>query len=162
MLSPPSIVETSAKLATASPPAFLISSTTWAAGPSSCPEPSGLTPGSLTMTRAPSEAARSAHSRPMPRPAPVRAMTLPSSRFAMGLCLSPCSGEPHGGGARGGLLALWVLGPDLEIDELFAVCLVLLLDNSAAGDLFVRVVHAPVAAPERLDSPGVAHKIVDK
>ena len=82
-LSPPSIEETSAKFAVASPPASLISATTCAAGSSSCPLPSGLTPGSFTITRAPSEAASSAVARPIPRPAPVIATTRPSSKFAM-------------------------------------------------------------------------------
>jgi hypothetical protein len=67
----PSQSVTSSWLATASPPAATISSTTWVAGEASAPVPSGLPPRSLTTTLAPSAANRRACSRPMPRPAPV-------------------------------------------------------------------------------------------
>ena len=75
-------------LATAWPPAAVISSTTDWAAETSAPEPSTAPPRSLTTTLAPSEANRSACSRPMPRPAPVMIATLPcnmvqpSSRFS--------------------------------------------------------------------------------
>src|SRR5438105_15073071 len=49
-----------------------------------CSEPSAATPGSLTTTLAPSVAQSSAISRPMPRPAPVTMMDLPSSNLAIG------------------------------------------------------------------------------
>src|ERR1700761_8754683 len=74
---------TVSKLATAVPPRFLISSTTSSAGAALEPEPSDAPPGSLTTTLAPSAAQSSAISRPMPRPAPVTMMTLPSSDLAM-------------------------------------------------------------------------------
>ena len=73
-------------LATAWPPAAVISSTTDWAAEMSAPEPSTAPPRSLTTTLAPSEANRRACSRPMPRPAPVITATLscnmvqPSSR----------------------------------------------------------------------------------
>ena len=53
--------------AIASPPFFLISSTTSCAGPASAPAPSRLAPMSQTTTRAPSCASNSAMPRPMPR-----------------------------------------------------------------------------------------------
>src|SRR4051812_37845306 len=74
---------TVSKLATAVPPRFLISSATSSAGAALEPEPSAATPGSLTTTLAPSAAQSSAISRPMPRPAPVTMMDLPSSDFVM-------------------------------------------------------------------------------
>src|SRR5215475_6696309 len=74
---------TLSKLAIAVPPRFLISSTTSSAGAALVPEPSEAPPGSLTTTFAPSAAQSSAISRPMPRPAPVTTMTLPSSDLAM-------------------------------------------------------------------------------
>src|SRR5882757_6038305 len=73
---------TVSKLATAVPPRFLISSATSSAGAALEPEPSAATPGSLTTTFAPSAAHSSAISRPMPRPAPVTMMDLPSSDLA--------------------------------------------------------------------------------
>src|SRR5215208_491813 len=75
----PSNSATESVLATARPPASVISRTTCAAGPSSCPLPSRLTPASLTTTAAPSSASSSATPRPMPRPAPVTNATCPSS-----------------------------------------------------------------------------------
>src|SRR6202140_3033869 len=72
---------TVSKFATAVPPRFLISSTTSSAGIALDPEPSAAPPGSLTTTLAPSAAQSSAISRPMPRPAPVTMMDLPSSDF---------------------------------------------------------------------------------
>src|SRR3954447_21735294 len=66
-------------LATASPPAPAISSTTCCAGPALEPEPSGAPPRSFTTTFAPSRAKSSACSRPIPLPAPVIAQTRPSS-----------------------------------------------------------------------------------
>src|SRR5262249_45416759 len=73
---------TVSKLGTAVPPRFLISSTTSSAGAALEPEPSAAPPGSLTTTLAPSAAQSSAISRPMPRPAPVTMMDLPSSDLA--------------------------------------------------------------------------------
>src|SRR4051794_16558299 len=78
---------TGSKLATAVPPRFLISSATSSAGAALDPEPSAATPGSLTTTFAPSAAQSSAISRPMPRPAPVTMMDLPSSDFVIGCSL---------------------------------------------------------------------------
>src|ERR1043166_783589 len=74
---------TVSNFATAVPPRFLISSATSSAGAALEPEPSAATPGSLTTTLAPSAAHNSAISRPMPRPAPVTMMDLPSSDLAM-------------------------------------------------------------------------------
>src|SRR5260370_18470121 len=70
----------SAGVATARPPKPLISSTTWAAGPSSPPVPSSSTPRSVTTAGAPWGARRFAIPAPMPRPAPVTIATLPSTR----------------------------------------------------------------------------------
>src|SRR5215469_5329116 len=78
---------TDSKFATAVPPRFLISSTTSSAGAAFDPEPSAAPPGSLTTTLAPSAAQSSAISRPMPRPAPVTTMDLPSSDLAKGASL---------------------------------------------------------------------------
>src|SRR5262249_24576280 len=78
---------TVSKLATAVPPCFLISSTTSSAGAALLPEPSAAPPGSLTTTLAPSAAQSSAISRPMPRPAPVTMMDLPSSDLAQAASL---------------------------------------------------------------------------
>ena len=55
-------------LATAVPPAALISSTTFCAGPTSLPSPFTEVPRSLTTTFAPAAAIASAKSRPMPPP----------------------------------------------------------------------------------------------
>ena len=66
-------------LATALPPACLISSTTACAGPTSAPEPSTAAPTSFTTTLAPSCAISIAIARPMPRPAPVTIATLPAT-----------------------------------------------------------------------------------
>src|SRR5579875_776474 len=85
--SPPAMVAILAMLATAWPPSPLISRTTSSAGPASAPVPSTLTPASLTTTFAPSRAASSAMPRPIPRPAPVIAMTFPSNCPGMGLLL---------------------------------------------------------------------------
>src|SRR5580658_5777714 len=77
-------------LATACPPAAVISSTTDCAAEMSAPEPSTAPPKSLTTTLAPREANKRACSRPMPRPAPVMIATLscsmvqPSSRIRRG------------------------------------------------------------------------------
>src|SRR4051812_13772802 len=75
---------TLSKFATAVPPRFLISSTTSSAGEALDPDPSAATPGSLTTTLAPSAAQSSAISRPIPRPAPVTMIDLPSSDLAIG------------------------------------------------------------------------------
>src|SRR3954466_1486929 len=58
-----------------------------AAGSSSVPCPSRLTPTSFTTMLAPSRAMHSANSRPMPRPDPVTTATRPS-RIPMGLLSS--------------------------------------------------------------------------
>src|SRR5690606_38414497 len=71
-------------LATASPPAARMASTTVCAGPASRPSPLTEAPMSFTTTRAPLAAMASAKSRPMPPPAPVTTTTFPSSiAFAM-------------------------------------------------------------------------------
>src|SRR3954468_7729581 len=77
---PPSQDVMSSKLATAVPPAPLISLTTSSAGRSSLLSPETAAPTSLTTTDAPSDASRRASVRPIPRPAPVMTATLPSSR----------------------------------------------------------------------------------
>ena len=85
-------------LATACPPAAVISSATDCAADTSAPEPSTAPPRSLTTTLAPSDPKRRACSRPMPRPPPVMIATLscnmvqPSSRFS-------CRRGPKGDGA---------------------------------------------------------------
>src|SRR5690242_18366614 len=81
---------TVSKFATAVPPRFLISSTTSSAGEAFDPEPSAATPGSLTTTLAPSAAQSSAISRPMPRPAPVTTIDLPSSDLPCAMDDSRC------------------------------------------------------------------------
>src|ERR1700722_20728362 len=78
-LSAPLQVAIFSVLATAVPPAAVISSTTSRAGPLSAPSPALLPPRSLTTTLAPSLANSSACSRPMPRPAPVMTATRPSN-----------------------------------------------------------------------------------
>src|SRR5438552_6295498 len=64
---------------TAAPPSDSISLHTCAAGSSSVPRPSRLTPTSFTTTLAPSRARHRAMSRPMPRPDPVTTATRSSS-----------------------------------------------------------------------------------
>ena len=76
---PPSQSVTSSWLATPSPPAATISSTTCWAALTSSPDPWSDPPRSLTTTLAPSAANSSAYSRPMPRPAPVMMAIRPSS-----------------------------------------------------------------------------------
>src|ERR1700730_12458400 len=78
-LSAPLQVATFSVLATAVPPAAMISSPTSRAGPLSAPLPALSPPRSLTTTLAPSLANSSACSRPMPRPAPVMTAARPSS-----------------------------------------------------------------------------------
>src|SRR5947209_6867356 len=70
--SPPMAVEMLSWLATAVPPAALISSPTVAAGSESAAR-------SLTTTRAPRRASSRAWQRPSPRPAPVTIATSPSN-----------------------------------------------------------------------------------
>src|SRR5689334_15877241 len=82
MRSAPCGSATLSLLETATPPAFLISATTWSATLTSAPSPSADPPRSFTTTLAPSAAARREISRPMPRPAPVTTITLPSTHFA--------------------------------------------------------------------------------
>src|SRR5258705_8245864 len=94
--------ETSARSATATPPALRISSTTVSAGVSDPPLPSRAPPKSLTTTLAPRLASPSACARPRPLPAPVTMATRPSNLIVMGKipCFffpSPLVGE---GGAR--------------------------------------------------------------
>ncbi len=91
---------TVSKFATAVPPRFLISSTTSSAGVALDPEPSAAPPGSLTTTLAPSAAQSSAISRPMPRPAPVTMMDLPSSDLLCAIVVSRCSNYSRHSGAR--------------------------------------------------------------
>src|SRR5580704_18141649 len=93
MRSAPAGSPTLSALATAVPPAARISSTTSWAGPvSGLPSPSAPAPRSLTTTRPPWLPARSAISRPMPRPAPVTTMTLPSRHCAAAI---PDLPPPH-------------------------------------------------------------------
>src|SRR4051794_16022687 len=75
----PSQSATLSPLTIASPPIASISATTCCAGVASVPVPSLAPPTSLTTTRAPSRANKSACSRPIPRPAPVMIATRPSS-----------------------------------------------------------------------------------
>ena len=85
-------------LATAWPPAAVISSTTDWAAETSVPDPSTAPPRSLTTTFAPSDANRRACSRPMPRPPPVMIATLSCSMLrplAVGLTTPPI-GERSG------------------------------------------------------------------
>src|SRR5947209_3697532 len=70
---------TEPKLATASPPAALISSTVTCAGRWSPPSPAPPTPGSTTTILAPSAAISLATSAPTPRAAPVQIATRPSN-----------------------------------------------------------------------------------
>src|SRR5216683_1543245 len=94
--------ETSAPSAIATPPAFLISSTTACAGVSDPPVPSRAPPKSLTTTLAPRLASPSACARPSPLPAPVTMATRPSNLIVM--CVvpgfffrhaRPCAGHPR-------------------------------------------------------------------
>src|SRR4249920_2629153 len=86
-----------------------------AAGSSSVPCPSRLTPTSLITTLAPSRAMHRANSRPMPRPEPVTIATRPS-RIPIRLL---CSLRFDGRGGRAGqlLLAVLVPSPELEVDQ---------------------------------------------
>src|SRR3954468_9598122 len=68
--------DTLSVFATARPPAALISSTTFCAGPASRPSPGSEAPMSFTTTAAPAAAMASAKSRPIPPPAPVTSATL--------------------------------------------------------------------------------------
>src|SRR5262245_41861145 len=97
-----------------------------AAGSSSVPRPSRLTPTSLTTILAPSLAIDSANSRPMPRPDPVMTATRPSS--------IPIAWVASGGGGRGAgehLDAVLVGGDELEVDELLAALFALAHDLGA-------------------------------
>src|SRR5579875_2532075 len=96
MASPPSTVATLWVSATASPPASVISFTTDAAGPSSCPSPWRLPPTSLTTTRAPRDASRRAWARPRPPPAPVITATLPSKPISAGISRRYPPARPSG------------------------------------------------------------------
>src|SRR5205085_8888499 len=84
---------------TAEPPSASISLHTCAAGSSSVPRPSRLTPTSFTTTLAPSRARHRAMSRPMPRPDPVTTATRPSS--SMRRTLPGDRGERAGHGVDG-------------------------------------------------------------
>src|SRR3954452_10366880 len=75
--SAPSQSATSSVLATAWPPAALISSTTCCAGAVEAPSPSRDVPMSFTTTAAPAAAKASACARPRPPPAPVTTTTRP-------------------------------------------------------------------------------------
>src|SRR5262245_3047731 len=93
MRSAPCGSATLSPLATATPPALPISLATACATLTSLPSPSAAPPRSLTTTLAPSAAASNAISRPMPRPAPVMTMTLPSTHLPTRS--SPQTGVPH-------------------------------------------------------------------
>src|SRR5271165_1185382 len=82
-------------LATAWPPAAVISSTTDCAAETSAPEPSTAPPRSLTTTLAPKDANRRACSRPMPRPPPVMIATLSCNMVSRPLGSRP---RPRDGG----------------------------------------------------------------
>src|SRR5579859_4342635 len=88
----PAVVDTLSWLETATPPALVISSTTWLAGLASWPAPSREPPTSLTTTFAPSRARSRACARPMPPPAPVTIATLPSRRPIGAAPGAACSG----------------------------------------------------------------------
>src|ERR1700730_1322079 len=92
MRSPPSAVATLSRLATATPPAARISSTTCSAGFDS-PAP-GSPPTSLTTTRAPRRASSRAWLRPSPRPAPVTIATSPSNSSRAVVMATPDHREP--------------------------------------------------------------------
>src|SRR3954465_3277744 len=87
----------------------------FAAGSSSEPRPSRLTPTSFTTTLAPSLAIESANSRPMPRPDPVMTATRPSS--------IPIGSGGGGRGAGEDLGPVLVRGGELEVDELLPALL---------------------------------------
>src|SRR5450432_3609313 len=94
--------ETSAPSAIATPPAFLISSTTVCAGVSDPPLPSRAPPKSFTTTLEPRLAKPSACARPRPLPAPVTIATRPSNLIVMCVIPSfffrharPCAGHPR-------------------------------------------------------------------
>ncbi|CAB4794108.1 unannotated protein [freshwater metagenome] len=88
----PSQSATLSTFATASPPIARISSTTTCAAARSAPEPSTFPPRSFTTTFAPSDAKRSACSRPRPPPAPVIIATRPSSAP---ICILPNDCRSH-------------------------------------------------------------------
>ena len=87
IFSPPAMLVTDSKQATAVPPAPVISTTTCWATDWSAPVPSTLTPGSTTTTLAPSSAIILATPRPMPRPEPVTMATLPCNVSGMNILL---------------------------------------------------------------------------
>src|SRR5882724_5138692 len=89
----PSAVVMSFPLASAVPPAAVISATTSSAGPGEAPEPSLAQPRSFTTTVAPRAASRRAYSRPTPRPAPVTTATRPSKRSSLTVLLLLALGE---------------------------------------------------------------------
>src|SRR6185437_10872533 len=74
---------TEAPLAMASPPAALISATTFSAASELPPVPSSAPPRSLTTTLAPRRASSRAWQRPSPPPAPVTMATLPAKEMVM-------------------------------------------------------------------------------
>src|SRR4051794_36443598 len=90
----PSQSAMSSVLATASPPAARISSTTCWAGPADEPSPSREVPMSLTTTFAPSAAKANACARPRPLPAPVTMTTRPSHKL---ICAPPARPSPEVG-----------------------------------------------------------------
>src|SRR5512146_205122 len=93
----PARLVTLSELDTARPPAFLISCATCSAGPAEPSSPPATAPPrSLTTTAAPSLAASSAHSLPMPFAPPVTRTTLPSNT-PMGLNLHLFSARERSG-----------------------------------------------------------------
>src|SRR4051794_18898425 len=160
----PSNVEMSSWLATATPPAALISSTTDCAGRTSAPLPSAEPPTSLTTTRAPSRASSNACARPSPRPAPVtiavrpRRVPVPAHRSAMVDRLT-VRGDPAGQGApeRPQLVARRAQGHlDVFAEPVVAVQLVVEIDAHPAVQVVCRVQHAMacLARPVLRDGDG--------
>src|ERR1700748_2449146 len=97
MCATPLRSDTLSEFETASPPALRISAATSSAGPAEpASPPAAPPPRSLTTTFAPSRAANSAHSLPMPFAPPVTRTTLPSST-PMGLPPLAFSGVERSG-----------------------------------------------------------------
>src|SRR5262245_17402392 len=149
MRSAPAGSATLSPLATALPPAALISSTTFCAGvvlPP--PSPSTAPPRSFTTTAAPSLAASSAISRPMPPPAPVTSTTLSFNWLGISCSLSrleiqfrslrPCAQQACGNAE-----------PDSLPGRFFGAFRAEIAAQAAAeGQLFLRARHAGIIMTE--------------